>query len=209
MNIYESIKENLLEAEEDEFEETDVEMGFPEEGTEPEEMSDEEVEEEKQDDAEDIVEDEVEEPFYATDERFDELREILEPLEFRLLLINDKYLVVGRLNGADVEILKQNQVAKDDDSESLESAEEEKPATETFGFVEAPDKLEDLLTFGTLYEDPDLVEEGEEALEPNHEAIVSFLKTLLPEEAKEDVEDKEEEKEEDELEEVNVEPEEE
>ena len=198
MNIYESIKENLLEAEEDEFEETDIEMELPEEGTEPEEMSDEEVKEEKQEDAEDIVEDEVEEPFYATDERFDELREILEPLEFRLLLINDKYLVVGRLNGADVEILKQNP-----------KTSEEEDTQETFGFVEAPDKLEDLLTFGTLYEDPDLVEEGEEALEPNHEEIVNFLKTLLPSEAKEEVENKEEEKEEEELAEVPVEPEEE
>ena len=198
MNIYESIKENLLEAEEDEFEETEVEMGVPEEGTEPEEMTDQEVDEEKQEDAEDIVEDEVEEPFYATDERFDELREILEPLEFRLLLINDKYLVVGRLNGADVEILKQNAKAEDDED-----------VAETFGFVEAPDKLEELLTFGTLYEDPDLVEEGEEALEPDHEAIVNFLNTLLPSEAKEDIEEKNEEDESEETEEIEVEPEEE
>ena len=66
-----------------------------------------------------------------------------------------------------------------------------------------------MLTFGTLYENPDLVEEGAEALEPNHEEIVNFLKTLLPSEAKEEIEDKEEEKEEEELEEVPVEPEEE
>ena len=198
MNIYESIKENLLEAEEDEFEETEVEMDIPEEGTEPEEMTDEEAEEEKQEDAEDIVEDEVEEPFYATDERFDELRELLEPLDYRLLLINDKYLVVGRLNGAEVEILKQNpKTSEDEDTQ------------ETFGFVAAPDKLEELLTFGTLYEDPDLVEEDEEALEPNHEEIVNFLNSLLPSEAKEEIEDKEEGKEEEELEEVPVEPEEE
>jgi hypothetical protein len=197
MNIYESIKENLLEAEDDdEFEETEVKMEVPEEGTEPEEMTDKEVEEEKQEDAEDIVEDEVEEPFYATDERFDELREILEPLEFRLLLINDKYLVVGRLNGADIEILKQNAKATEDED-----------TFETFGFVEAPDRLEELLTFGTVYEDPDLVEEGEEALEPNHEEIVNFLKSLLPKEAKDDVEEKEEESEE--TEEIEVEPEEE
>ena len=200
MNIYESIKENLLEAENDnEFEETEfgMEEELPEE--EPNEMSDEEADIEKQEDAKDIVEDEVEEPFYATDERFDELREILEPLEFRLLLINDKYLVVGRLNGADVEILKQN--PKND---------EEEDTAETFGFVVAPDKLEELLTFGTLYENPDLVEEGEEALEPDHEAIVNFLNTLLPSEDKEEIEDKEEEKEEakeEELEEVEVEPE--
>ena len=200
MNIYESIKENLLEAENDnEFEETEfgMEEELPEE--EPNEMSDEEADVEKQEDAKDIVEDEVEEPFYATDERFDELREILEPLEFRLLLINDKYLVVGRLNGADVEILKQN--PKND---------EEEDTAETFGFVVAPDKLEELLTFGTLYENPDLVEEGEEALEPDHEAIVNFLNTLLPSEDKEEIEDKEEEKEEakeEELEEVEVEPE--
>ena len=195
MNIYESIKENLLEAEEDEFEETEVEMEVPEEGTEPEEMTDEETDIEKQEDAEDIVEDEVEEPFYATDERFDELREILEPLEFRLLLINDKYLVVGRLNGAEVEILKQN-----------EPGETEEP---TFGFVEAPDKLEELIKFGTLYEDPDLVEEGEEALEPNHEAIVKFLSEMLPKEEKEDTEEKEEAEEAEEANEVEVEPEEE
>lgn len=200
MNIYESIKENLLEAEDDnEFEETEfgMEEELPEE--EPNEMSDEEADVEKQEDAKDIVEDEVEEPFYATDERFDELREILEPLEFRLLLINDKYLVVGRLNGADVEILKQN--PKND---------EEEDTAETFGFVVAPDKLEELLTFGTLYENPDLVEEGEKALEPDHEAIVNFLNTLLPSEDKEEIEDKEEEKEEakeEELDEVEVEPE--
>ena len=198
MNIYESIKENLLEAEEDEFEETEVSMDMPEEGTEPEEMTDEEVEEEKQEDAEDIVEDEVEEPFYATDERFDELRELLEPLEYRLLLINDRYLVIGRLNGADIEILKQNP-----------KTDEEEDTAETFGFVKAPDKLEELLTFGTLYENPELVEEGQEALEPNHEEIVNFLNSLLPSDAKEEIEDKEEEKEEEELEEVPVEPEEE
>ena len=88
--------------------------------------------------------------------------------------------------------------------------DEEEDTAETFGFVVAPDKLEELLTFGTLYENPDLVEEGEEALEPDHEAIVNFLNTLLPSEDKEEIEDKEEEKEEakeEELEEVEVEPE--
>ena len=194
MNIYESIKENLLEAEEDEFEETEVDMEVPEE---PDKMSDMEADEEKQEDAEDIVEDEVEEPFYATDERFDELRELLEPLEYRLLLINDKYLVVGRLNGADIEILKQNPKTSEDED-----------TFETFGFVKAPDKLKELLTFGTLYEDPEKVEEDEEALEPNHEEIVGFLNSLLPSEAKEDIENKEEEKESEETEEIEVEPEE-
>lgn len=193
MNLLESIKTNLLEEEKEE--ELDISEETFDSSEEPEEMSNIEKEEEKQEDAEEIVKDEVEEPFYATDERFDELRELLEPLEYRLLLINDKYLVIGRLNGPDIEILKQNTKADD-----------EEDTTETFGFVKAPDKLEELLTFGTLYENPDLVEEGEEVLEPDHDAIVNFLSSLLPSEDKEDIENKEEEKEEEELDDAEVEP---
>ena len=82
------------------------ETQFSEENIEPteDEMTDEEIQDEIEEDNEDTIKDEIEQPFYAIVPEFDELREVLSELDYRLFLINDNLVVIGRLNGADIEI---------------------------------------------------------------------------------------------------------
>lgn len=168
------------------FEERDEKKTFEDEMTpeveetlEPEvseeEMTNDEVQEEIEEDNEDKIEDEIEQPFYATVPEFDELREVLVELDYRLFLINDNLVVIGRLNGADIELLVNN-----GDEENAD-----------FVFVKAPETLDKLIAMeNVLYLSPDMTEEEIdqfEGKEANHEAVMEFLMNKLPETAKEEL----------------------
>ena len=161
-----------------------------------EEMTDAEVQEEIEEDNEDKIEDEIEQPFYATVPEFDELREVLVELDYRLFLINDNLVVVGRLNGADIEILVNNGNEENAD----------------FVFVKAPETLDKLIAMeNVLYLSPDMTEEEIktfEGKEANHEAVMEFLMNKLPEATREELNKDEEEFEEipTEIPEVSEEP---
>ena len=161
-----------------------------------EEMTDAEVQEEIEEDNEDKIEDEIEQPFYATVPEFDELREVLVELDYRLFLINDNLVVVGRLNGADIEILVNNGNEENAD----------------FVFVKAPETLDKLIAMeNVLYLSPDMTEEEVktfEGKEANHEAVMEFLMNKLPEATREELNKNEEEFEEipTEIPEVSEEP---
>lgn len=189
------------------FEERDEKKTFEDEMTpeveetlEPEandeEMTDAEVQEEIEEDNEDKIEDEIEQPFYATVPEFDELREVLVELDYRLFLINDNLVVVGRLNGADIEILVNNGNEENTD----------------FVFVKAPETLDKLIAMeNVLYLSPDMTEEEVktfEGKEANHEAVMEFLMNKLPEATREELNKDEEEFEEipTEIPEVSEEP---
>lgn len=174
------------------FEENDEKKTFEdelnsdvEETTEPdvaeEEMTDAEVQDEIEEDNEEKIQDEIEQPFYATVPEFDELREVLVELDYRLFLINDNLVVVGRLNGADIEILVNN------------GNEEEAK----FEFVKAPETLDKLIALeNVLYLSPDMTEEEIavfEGKEANHESVMEFLMNKLPDTVKEDLNKNEEE----------------
>ena len=149
-----------------------------------EEMTDAEVQEEIEEDNEDKIEDEIEQPFYAVVPEFDELREVLVELDYRLFLINDNLVVIGRLNGADIEVLVNNGNEENAD----------------FVFVKAPETLDKLIAIeNVIYLSPDMTEEETktfEGKEANHEAVMEFLMNKLPEAAKEDLDKDEEESEE-------------
>lgn len=168
------------------FEERDEKKTFEDEMTpeveetlEPEindeEMTDAEVQEEIEEDNKDKIEDEIEQPFYATVPEFDELREVLVELDYRLFLINDNLVVVGRLNGADVEILVNNGNEENAD----------------FVFVKAPETLDKLIAMeNVLYLSPDMTDEEIqifEGKEANHEAVMEFLMNKLPEATREEL----------------------
>lgn len=148
-----------------------------------EEMTDAEVQEEIEEDNEDKIEDEIEQPFYAVVPEFDELREVLVELDYRLFLINDNLVVIGRLNGADIEVLVNNGNEENAD----------------FVFVKAPETLDKLITIeNVIYLSPDMTEEETKAFEgkeANHEAVMEFLMNKLPEAAREDLDKSEEESE--------------
>lgn len=140
-----------------------------------EEMTDAEVQEEIEEDNEEKIEDEIEQPFYATVPEFDELREVLVELDYRLFLINDNLVVVGRLNGADIEILVNNGNEEEAD----------------FVFVKAPETLDKLIAMeNVLYLSPNMTDEEInqfEGKEADHEAVMEFLMNKLPETAKEEL----------------------
>ena len=140
-----------------------------------EEMTDAEVQEEIEEDNEEKIEDEIEQPFYATVPEFDELREVLVELDYRLFLINDNLVVVGRLNGADIEILVNNGNEEEAD----------------FVFVKAPETLDKLIAMeNVLYLSPDMTEEEInqfEGKEADPEAVMEFLMNKLPETAREEL----------------------
>ena len=148
-----------------------------------EEMTDAEVQEEIEEDNEDKIEDEIEQPFYAVVPEFDELREVLVELDYRLFLINDNLVVIGRLNGADIEVLVNNGNEENAD----------------FVFVKAPETLDKLIAIeNVIYLSPDMTEEETktfEGKEANHEAVMEFLMNKLPEAAREDLDKSEEESE--------------
>lgn len=157
---------NINEAEDTE----DLKTKEPEEDTT--EMSKEEIEDETEEDTEDIIEDEVEEPFYATTKEFDELRDLLVELDYRLFLINDSYVVVGRLNGDEVEFLVDKGTEED----------------HKYSFEKAPDTLEKALKLTTLYLSPD-VEVTDDTIVADHTSILEFLNKELGEDKKEESEE--------------------
>lgn len=168
------------------FEERDEKKTFEDEMTpeveetlEPEvddeEMTNAEVQEEIEEDNKDKIEDEIEQPFYATVPEFDELREVLVELDYRLFLINDNLVVVGRLNGADIEVLVNN-----GNEENV-----------NFVFVKAPETLDKLIAMeNVLYLSPDMTDEEIQTFEnkeANHEAVMEFLMNKLPEATREEL----------------------
>lgn len=178
----------------------DIPSELPEE--EPEEMTDEEIEDEIQDDNEEKIEDAVEQPFYATMEELDELREILPDLDYRLLLINDNMVCIGRLNGADLEILTSNhpntsvEVEKSEQNEEAEEVEEraEDKGEDSFEYmwIKAPETLDQFLSqVNVVYLSPDMTDEEKEqyaGIEASHESLLDYLMNQLPEERREEIE---------------------
>lgn len=147
------------------------ETQFSEENLEPaeEEMTDEEVKDEIEDDEEEKVQDDVEQPFYAVTPEYDELRPVLSELDYRLFLINNDLVLIGRLNGADIEIM----VNSSNDEES------------DYTFVKAPGTLDELKKIANvIYLSPDMEDETKseyEGKEANHESVMEYLMNLLPE----------------------------
>lgn len=228
-NLSESINlkylKRLTEAPEDiseEEEEYELANNVPEdnvEGAATEEMSDTEYEEEAEDDAKDIVKDDIEEPWYATSPELDELRDVLPELDYRLLMMDDGSMVcVGRLNGPDDEILTSNRVelekeaeiseANDEADEVEERAEEQEEESYEYIWIKRPESKEEFLNqVNVLYLSPEMSEEDKEqyaGLEVNHENLLSYLKGLLPEDKKEEVEEKEETVEEEPTEDIEI-----
>ena len=147
------------------------ETQFPEENLEPteEEMTGEEVQDEIQDDEEEKVKDDIEQPFYAVTPEYDELRPVLSELDYRLFLINNDLVLIGRLNGADIEIMVNS--GNDEESE--------------YTFVKAPGALDELKKIANvIYLSPDMTDEDKaeyEGKEANHESVMEYLMNLLPE----------------------------
>ena len=153
------------------------ETQFPEENIEPidDEMTDEEVQDEIQDDEEEKVKDDIEQPFYAVTPEYDELRPVLSELDYRLFLINNDLVLIGRLNGADIEIMVNS--GNDEESE--------------YTFVKAPGTLDELKKIANvIYLSPDMTDEDKaeyEGKEANHESIMEYLMNLLPEATKDEM----------------------
>lgn len=163
------------------------ETQFPEENLEndinDEEMTGEEVQDEIQDDEEEKIKDDIEQPFYAVTPEYDELRPVLSELDYRLFLINNDLVLIGRLNGADIEIMINS--GSDEESE--------------YTFVKAPGALDELKKIANvIYLSPDMTDEDKaeyEGKEANHESVMEYLMNLLPDTVKdemsqEEVEDK-------------------
>ena len=153
------------------------ETQFPEENIEPidDEMTDEEVQDEIQDDEEEKVKDDIEQPFYAVTPEYDELRPVLSELDYRLFLINNDLVLIGRLNGADIEIMVNS--GNDEESE--------------YTFVKAPGTLDELKKIANvIYLSPDMTDEDKaeyEGKEANHESIMEYLMNLLPDTARDEI----------------------
>lgn len=160
-----------------------------------EEMSDNEYEEEAEDDAKETVKDDIEEPFYATTPEFDELRDILVDLDYRLFLINDNMVCIGRLNGPDIEFLTSNTPNVKDDAtvsdandkaeEVEERAEENEEDSFEYLWVKAPDTFDKFVNqVNVVYLSPEMSDEDKEqyaGIEASHESVMNFLMNELPE----------------------------
>lgn len=159
------------------------ETQFPEENLEndidDEEMTGEEVQDEIQDDEEEKVKDDIEQPFYAVTPEYDELRPVLSELDYRLFLINNDLVLVGRLNGADIEIMVNS--GNDEESE--------------YTFVKAPGTLDELKKIANVvYLSPDMTDEDKaeyEGKEANHESVMEYLMNLLPDTVKDEIKQEE------------------
>ena len=153
------------------------ETQFPEENLEPteEEMTGEEVQDEIQDDEEEKIKDDIEQPFYAVTPEYDELRPVLSELDYRLFLINNDLVLIGRLNGADIEIMVNS--GNDEESE--------------YTFVKAPGTLDELKKIANvIYLSPDMTDEDKaeyEGKEANHESVMEYLMNLLPDTVKDEM----------------------
>lgn len=164
-----------------------------------EEMTDAEYEDEVEEDKEDTIEDAVEEPFYATVPEYDELRDLLVDLDYRLFLINDNMVCIGRLNGPDIEFLTSNRPENTETevSEQNEKAEEIEEKAEEDGeqafeykWVKAPDTFEKFLNqINVVYLSPEMSDEDKEqyaGIEASHDSVMEFLMNELPEDKKEE-----------------------
>lgn len=159
------------------------ETQFPEENLEndidDEEMTGEEVQDEIQDDEEEKIKDDIEQPFYAVTPEYDELRPVLSELGYRLFLINNDLVLIGRLNGADVEIMVNS--GNDEESE--------------YTFVKAPGALDELKKVANvIYLSPDMTDEDKaeyEGKEANHESVMEYLMNLLPDTVKDEIKQEE------------------
>lgn len=155
------------------------ETQFPEENLEndidDEEMTGEEVQDEIQDDEEEKIKDDIEQPFYAVTPEYDELRPVLSELDYRLFLINNDLVLIGRLNGADIEIMINS--SNDEESE--------------YTFVKAPGALDELKKIANvIYLSPDMTDEDKaeyEGKEANHESVMEYLMNLLPDTARDEI----------------------
>lgn len=207
----------LTEAPEDEVPEEDLPIeDVPEEPTE--EMSDDEYEEEIQDDKEDTIEDAVEEPFYATTSEFDELRDVLVDLDYRLFLINDNMVCIGRLNGPDIEFLTSNRPEdtetevseQNDKAEEIETkASEDGEQAFEYKWIKAPDTFDKFVNqVNVVYLSPEMSDEDKEqyaGIEASHDSVMNFLMNELPEDKKEEHENEEAKEELEDIEEVPTE----
>ena len=125
-------------------------------------------EEEVQETIEDTIEDEMELPFYANSSNLDEIRDALLDLDYRLFLINNNLVVIGRLNGPDVEILT-----------SVENENRDKD----YIFVKAPSTYNELLdTENLFYLSPEMTKEEIDEFDgkiADHEEIMDYLMNEL------------------------------
>ena len=173
MNDNERIEE-LEPTEETQFPEEDIENDIDKD-----EMTGEEVQDEIQDDEEEKVKDDIEQPFYAVTPEYDELRPVLSELDYRLFLINNDLVLVGRLNGADIEIMV--------NSGNGEESE--------YTFVKAPEALDELKKIANvIYLSPDMTDEDKaeyEGKEANHESVMEYLMNLLPDTVKDEIKQEE------------------
>lgn len=194
-------------AEDEEFElidepSTNEELPIDEAPNEKDEMTDEEYEDEVEEDKEDTVEDAVEEPFYATTPEYDELRDLLVDLDYRLFLINDNMVCIGRLNGPDIEFLTSNRPEnteaepseQNDKAEEIENkAEEDGEQAFEYKWVKAPDTLDKFLNqVNVVYLSPEMSDEDKEqyaGIEASHESVMDFLMNELPEDKREEHEE--------------------
>lgn len=173
MNDNERIEE-LEPTEETQFPEENLENGIDDE-----EMTGEEVQDEIQDDEEEKIKDDIEQPFYAVTPEYDELRPVLSELDYRLFLINNDLVLIGRLNGADIEIM-----VNSGNDEELE-----------YTFVKAPGALDELKKIANvIYLSPDMTDEDKaeyEGKEANHESVMEYLMNLLPDTVKDEIKQEE------------------
>lgn len=112
------------------------------------------------DDAEssaDSIESDLEEPDYANDEQFNEIRDIIKDSDFRLFLINETMGIVGKLD-KDGNILFMNIKGTDDNKEIT--------------FVQAPTTFNELSQFQTLYHN--IIDDKE--VEVPHDEITEYLR---------------------------------
>lgn len=169
-----------------------------------EEMSDEEVQDEAKEDEQDTINDDVEQPFYATTEEFDELRDILVDLDYRLFLINDSMVCIGRLNGPDIEFLTSNRPEdteaepseQNDKAEDIENkAEDNGEQAFEYKWIKAPDTLDKFLNqVNVVYLSPEMSDEDKEqyaGIEASHDSVMDFLMNELPEDKREEHEEEE------------------
>lgn len=197
---------------------TNEELPIDEAHNEKEEMTDEEYEDEVEEDKEDTVEDAVEEPFYATTPEYDELRDLLVDLDYRLFLINDNMVCIGRLNGPDIEFLTSNRPEntdaepseQNDKAEEIENkAEEDGEQAFEYKWVKAPDTFDKFLNqVNVVYLSPEMSDEDKEqyaGIEASHESVMDFLMNELPEDKREEHENDEVEEELEELPEIPAE----
>jgi hypothetical protein len=146
----------------------------------PKDIEQSEVKTDSEENRETILSDEKEQ-FYASDPKYNELREAMEDTDFRLFLINDDLVIPGTLDGNKIQFLD---IVGDDDNKE-------------FVMKDAPKTMNELLDFKTLYNRKDAVESKDDEDDKNipdapHQEIVEYILNLkLKDDDAEDVEDDE------------------